>query len=430
MPSIEAPPPPSTFLPSVREVSQTLKLPPDPAPVRIVGVIGANYGDEGKGVCTHYLTKNAVKPCVVRFNGGPQAGHTVRLKNGTRHVFSSYGSGTLAGSPTYLTEDVLVNPQAVRNEKNALETMGFSPALFVHPKCEVITPWDIALNQLLEAGRGPGKHGSCGMGIGETMLRKITKGAPRFCVEDISYPNKIFPFVVDIRKWFRQRLEKEGEIGSLDYLTPAQKNTLMEILHIPTRLMHTIWSFPAYSLDMVMDTKLPPAETIIFEGAQGLLLDEDNPDHQPHVSWSKTGAFNIVKECWSRELDLHELYYVTRPYITRHGAGPILMGLECENIWGEDATNVNNDFQGSLRAGIMDWGKFRSRVEDDVALAIKTGFDPKVHIALTCEDQIYCEEIYRFVFDGKETQIPSSQMVSTLQSHLPWPIIVIDGRNQ
>ena len=84
-------------------------------------VIGANFGDEGKGKLTDYYTKNADNCIVVCSNGGAQRGHTVLKSDGTRHVFHHFGSGTLNGADTYLPEDFILNPLVFREEWEELK---------------------------------------------------------------------------------------------------------------------------------------------------------------------------------------------------------------------------------------------------------------------------------------------------------------------
>ena len=92
-------------------------------------VIGANFGDEGKGKLTDYYTKNADNCIVVCSNGGAQRGHTVLKSDGTRHVFHHFGSGTLNGADTYLPEDFILNPLVFKEEWEELKKLGFKLAL-------------------------------------------------------------------------------------------------------------------------------------------------------------------------------------------------------------------------------------------------------------------------------------------------------------
>ena len=134
-------------------------------------VIGANFGDEGKGKLTDYYTKNADNCIVVCSNGGAQRGHTVLKSDGTRHVFHHFGSGTLNGADTYLPEDFILNPLVFREEWEELKNLGWEPYVYVHGKCMITNPLDMMANQIIEKSRGNDKHGSCGMGIYNTIQR-------------------------------------------------------------------------------------------------------------------------------------------------------------------------------------------------------------------------------------------------------------------
>ena len=152
-------------------------------------VIGANFGDEGKGLMTDYFAGEAArsyrKCLVICSNGGAQRGHTVRVHGKqnnvgaeVRHVFHHFGSGSLAGADTYLPYYFILNPIVFMNEYFELldELQKHSgrremPKVFIHPDAFVSTPFDMILNQMLEEHRGAGRHGSCGMGIWETLIR-------------------------------------------------------------------------------------------------------------------------------------------------------------------------------------------------------------------------------------------------------------------
>ncbi|MEJ2125462.1 MAG: adenylosuccinate synthetase, partial [Alphaproteobacteria bacterium] len=131
-------------------------------------VIGAAYGDEGKGLITDALVASCgAAATVVRFNGGAQAGHTVTLPDGRRHVFHHIGSGTLAGAPTFLSRFFVANPILLATEIANLAAMGFTPSIAIDPDAPVTTPFDMMINQFAETARGSGRHGSCGLGFGE-----------------------------------------------------------------------------------------------------------------------------------------------------------------------------------------------------------------------------------------------------------------------
>ena len=150
----------------------------------VEAVIGANYGDEGKGLFTEYLCRSRPSPIVVLSNGGSQRGHTVNnVEKGIRHVFHHFGSGTLLGVPSVYSKTFLLNPIKYIEEKRELEKVGIKPIAFRAPSCLLQMPSDMFTNQTLEKARGQSKHGSCGWGIWETVNgeHKLTTE----CIENV-----------------------------------------------------------------------------------------------------------------------------------------------------------------------------------------------------------------------------------------------------
>ena len=141
-------------------------------------VYGINFGDEGKGLLTDFLSRKYHNSIVIRHNGGAQAGHTVVVdskKTKLRHVCSHIGSGSLNGTSTYLGKEFICNPILFTQELLRLKEEGFDlnnlPPIFVHPCCKVTTPWDMIANQEEEKSLGDKKYGSCGVGIWHTINR-------------------------------------------------------------------------------------------------------------------------------------------------------------------------------------------------------------------------------------------------------------------
>jgi len=372
--------------------------------VNAIAVIGANYGDEGKGAVVNALSRQYKPEYVIRFNGGGQAGHTVQLKDGTRHVFSAFGSGTFYGAKTYYTEDALFSPKRYKEERLSLSNRGIKlyPPLLADDT-RIVTDWDIALNQLSEVFRSTssGAHGSCGMGIGECVFRnirkpgsvKLTAGwkADRPALKDY-FQRRALELIVETgvdlatNETARLAYEAASHHALSKYVQWADDNFGQELHEKVWDVLFEDVPFPFSSIE----------PTVIFEGAQGLLLDEDDPDHQPHVTWSKTGLTNVIKECKKHGWHLSQVHYVTRPYLTRHGAGPMHAADPHATIpWKDglvpvDLTNVDNKWQGNLRYAAMDWDKFGARVNKDFRLAIDAWPEdpPQLSIHFTCFDQM------------------------------------------
>lgn len=142
-------------------------------------VIGANFGDEGKGLITDYFCKRLSENGSVlniRFNGGAQAGHTVvvpTLGQQKRHVFSHFGAGSFVNdTDTYLSGNFILNPILFCRERDEVyRNFWFYPKVYIHENCKITTPFDMLVNQIVERSRGDQRHGSCGVGINETVVR-------------------------------------------------------------------------------------------------------------------------------------------------------------------------------------------------------------------------------------------------------------------
>ncbi len=382
-------------------------------------VIGANFGDEGKGLITDYLAYHANNGIVVRFNGGAQAGHTVTSPDGERHVFGHFCSGAFAGLPGYLSEFFVVNPMLFLKELEQLERIGNTPIpdadpvheqapsdnlrrcvntrLYVDKGCMVTTPYDMMINQIAELSRGIKKHGSCGVGFNETITRCLYDEAYKLCVNDLKDENMIRLKLAAIRnKYISIRLKQLGVTAIPKTYTDLLSNDGI------------IERFAADAANMLRHVEITDLsvldgfDDIIFEGAQGLLLDQSH-EYFPHVTRSNTGIKNaaeLIKKAGCRDA---EIIYVTRAYMTRHGAGPFPTELPEKPYTGiVDMTNVPNPYQDVLRYGLMDIETLNNTVKRDLTNA--EGVDCDVKLAVTCLDQL--NEEVDFVI-GQEQRIAS-----------------------
>lgn len=154
-------------------------------------IIGANLGDEGKGTVTATITKNADgKVLNILSNGGSQRGHSILTENGS-FTFCHFGSGTYHGADNYYSEYFIINPMSFVKEYNELKRRGICLDNKVHcsPMVRWSSPYDMMANQIIEELRGETKHGSCGMGIWETV-RRYTKSEKRHIHSKSSCPRR------------------------------------------------------------------------------------------------------------------------------------------------------------------------------------------------------------------------------------------------
>ena len=158
--------------------------------------VGLGFGDEGKGATVDFLCRKMKSDLVFRYCGGSQCGHNVELPGGLRHCFSQFGSGTLAGVKTYVGPNVIIYPEALRNEAEHLKELGVKDPMSmisidpmsmisIDPNCLVTTTFNRTINRLREISRGKNKHGSCGHGIGETRNYWLKYGQDAVFAKDL-----------------------------------------------------------------------------------------------------------------------------------------------------------------------------------------------------------------------------------------------------
>ena len=209
-----------------------------------IAVIGANLGDEGKGLTTDYYCSalGAEQSLVIRYNGGAQAGHTVEDPSSIRHVFGHFGSGTLIGSPTYLSEFFVTNPVLFNQEHEKLVSQNINPIIFIHPDCPVTTLYDMTINQLIENRRGKKAHGSCGVGFGETLARdEYNNSEFKITVSDLKNIELLkYKLNCIYEKWIPIRLKQLG-INKL----PKKQIEFLEDIYVKSLYLDNI----AYMLE-------------------------------------------------------------------------------------------------------------------------------------------------------------------------------------
>ncbi|MBS1792804.1 MAG: adenylosuccinate synthetase [Acidobacteria bacterium] len=360
-------------------------------------VIGAGFGDEGKGLLTDYHAalegRDAV---VVRFNGGAQAGHTVVRPDGRRHIHSHFGSGTLLGAATFLSRFFVSSPLLFVRESRELGRSGVSaPLVYADDRGLVTTPYDMLINQWAEAARGRFKHGSCGVGFGETIERCLDA---RFAVTvgeltDVDVLREKLDAIR--RRWLPARLEKLN-VGRLS----GEQTELLDSEILREDFIAAAAEFRA-RVELARTEFLRTAGGVVFEGAQGLLLDEDY-GWFPNVTRSSTGLKNVVELAAEAGLERLECVYATRAYTTRHGAGFLPHELAAKpypDIF--DATNIPNPHQDSLRFAWLDLDLLAETIDADFSrYAHSNGLEITKKLAVTCLDQLGGERP-RYVAGGK-----------------------------
>ena len=283
-------------------------------------VIGANWGDEGKGLAVDAIAARLSGTCkdvvVVRTNGGAQAGHGVERPDGGRHIFHHVGAGTFAGAATHLSRFFVAHPMMLGAELAGLSHLGTSPrTITIDPRAAVTTSWDMAINQALEAARAGSRHGSTGLGFGETVERHET--GPRLVAADL-WRSNLRSRLLDIRDgWLPGRIAALRLDLDVSPLLPI----LTGGIDLVDRFLEDCDRFTR-SVALMDDADLALADAIVLEGAQGLQLDMTFGTF-PHVTRSRTGLANMLAVAAEAGIEAIAPLYVTRSYATRHGAGPL-----------------------------------------------------------------------------------------------------------
>ena len=322
--------------------------------IPVYAVAGKNYGDEGKGLATDYFvlkrTSCPSDSLVIRHNGGAQAGHTVDMSDGRRFVFHQLSSGSFRGASTLWADTFMPDLYKLEEEVDDFRSIAEVPKIYASLKCSPVVIFDVLLNQALEDARRDDRHGSCGMGINEADLRR--RAGFGIGMETVlgSSAKTLYNKLTDIRKnYVQERMHQiEEEVPLSDEYIKLINDDNMLCNYIDAYLYN---AEKITGVDDGMIFKLiDNSSGIVFEGAQGLLLDTDYKKGAPHLTSSKTGLNNPASFCKKFNLKIDEAVYVSRSYVTRHGNGPLPLEMDKEeSSCFNDLTNVPNPWQGELR---------------------------------------------------------------------------------
>lgn len=332
----------------------------DPAtPTRYVSLLGLGFGDCGKGLFTDHLCGELQAHTVVRFNGGAQAGHNVVLADGRHHTFSQFGAGSFhAGVGTVLASPVVVHPTALRVEEEALRRAGVADAfsrLLVDARCRVTTPFHQAAGRLREWARGEeGAHGSCGVGVGETVRHALASPGEALFYGDLTRPASALEKIEALRNALL------GEFASL--AVPSHADAAQELAMLRDNTLARRWlgavapclaQSPPASADRIAERLARPG-AVVFEGAQGVLLDEWRGFH-PHTTWSTISAAAVEAVLHDAGIDATVQHLgVLRSYLTRHGPGPLPTHDRALDARLAEPHNADDGWQGVFRRGHPD----------------------------------------------------------------------------
>ncbi len=282
-----------------------------------VVVVGAQWGDEGKGKIVDWLTDHAQG--VVRFQGGHNAGHTLVI-GGKKTVLHLIPSGILRDKvAVYIGNGVVLSPQALFEEIDALEKMGVHVAsrLAISEACPVIMPHHVALDRAREAAKGAGKIGTTGRGIGPAYEDKVARRGIR--VQDLLHPERFANKLREVLDFHNFVLKNYLKADTVDY-----QKSLDEALSYADRIKPMVADVPRLLFEASK-----AGQSLLFEGAQGTLLDIDHGTY-PYVTSSNCVAGAAAAGAGIGPQNLHYVLGITKAYTTRVGSGPFPTELNDE----------------------------------------------------------------------------------------------------
>lgn len=308
-----------------------------------VVILGAQWGDEGKGKIVDLLTQDI--GAVVRFQGGHNAGHTLVIK-GKKTVLHLIPSGILReGALCLIGNGVVLSPAALQKEIADLEGNGVEvrSRVKISPATPLIMPYHIALDQAREKAAGAGAIGTTGRGIGPAYEDKVARRGVR--VADLSYPKELADKLRQVMDYHNFVLTQYLHADAVDY-----QQTLDEALAFGEYIEPMKSDVAGILHDLRRDGK-----RVLFEGAQGALLDIDHGTY-PYVTSSNTVTGGALAGAGVGADYIDYVLGIAKAYATRVGGGPF--PTELDDAVGEDIRKRGDEFGASTgrprRCGWMD----------------------------------------------------------------------------
>lgn len=388
----------------------------DNSVVKNVVVVGTQWGDEGKGKIVDWLTDHAQG--VVRFQGGHNAGHTLVI-NGKKTALQLIPSGIMrAGVACYIGNGVVLSVPDLLREIDKLQAVGVEVAsrLKVSEACPIILPYHTALDAAREIARGSDKIGTTGKGIGPAYEDKVARRAIR--VADLMNANRFSEKLRENLDYHNFVLTQYLKSEAVDY-----QKTLDDALSVVPRLAPMV-----ADVSSALYAAYKAGASLLFEGAQGSLLDVDHGTY-PFVTSSNCVAGNAAAGAGVGPNMLHYILGITKAYTTRVGSGPFPSELPTDQGVGEHLSRIGHEF-GTVtgrarRCGWLDAALLRRSMQIngisgmcltklDVLdglefLKICTGYqlDGKIVdiFPVGAEDAARCEPIYEEIAGWKQTTV-------------------------
>lgn len=274
-----------------------------------VVVLGTQWGDEGKGKIVDLLTDQA--EAVARFQGGHNAGHTLVI-DGKKTVLHLIPSGILREHVLCLIGNgVVLSPEALLKEIAELEErdVPVRERLRLSPACPLILPYHVALDQARELARGEAKIGTTGRGIGPAYEDKVARRGIR--LGDLQHPERFATKLKEVLEYHNFQLTEYYKVDAIDYQQVYDETMKMAEQIIPM----------IADVNGLLHDYREAGKKIMFEGAQGSLLDIDHGTY-PYVTSSNTTAGGTATGSGFGPLYLDYVLGITKAYTTRVGSGP------------------------------------------------------------------------------------------------------------
>ncbi len=317
-----------------------------------VVVVGTQWGDEGKGKIVDWLTESCQG--VVRFQGGHNAGHTLVI-GGKKSVLRLIPSGMMRPAVTcYLGNGVVLAPDALLTEIAELEAAGVDvrSRLKISESCPLILPYHVALDKARELKRGDAKIGTTGRGIGPAYEDKVARRAIK--VGDLQHPARVRSQVLEALDLHNFVLTKYLGAQAVD---PSK--TTDDILALGEQIRPMVGDVSA-----MLHASMKRGDNLLFEGAQGALLDVDHGTY-PFVTSSNTVAGNASAGSGVGPNALHYVLGIVKAYTTRVGSGPL--PTELFDDVGKHLSTVGKEFGAvtgrARRCGWFDAPAVRRSIE-------------------------------------------------------------------
>lgn len=282
-----------------------------------VVVLGTQWGDEGKGKVVDLLTDNAAY--VVRYQGGHNAGHTLVI-DGEKTVLHLIPSGILRENvKCIIGNGVVLSPEALLTEMAMLEARGVpvKERLSISEACPLILPFHIALDQAREIMRGNKAIGTTGRGIGPAYEDKVARRGLR--VGDLFNPERFATKLREVLDFHNFALTQYYKVEAVDYDEVYKQ--AMDVADLLREMTIDVTD--------VLDKARKNGERIMFEGAQGTLLDIDHGTY-PYVTSSNTTAGGVSTGCGFGPCHIEYVLGIVKAYTTRVGSGPFPTELDCD----------------------------------------------------------------------------------------------------